>query len=455
MDLALERCGFTTETATHLIAQGFDAPERLLLASEEDIDSLARTVNRNAPAPNVSMPFLATKGLKGFRFWADECRRTGYLMDPDSFGDDDVVDYARHMDEHHTAKSAASDEDVAKPSALKKLNGWITWKESLMNYLQGIIGAARIPLTYLIREEEDPPADGTPEADEAHYANHTDYLTSVTLLDGNHFTLDNTRFYRDLKSLLIDGDGWDFIKRYERTQNGRAAYRTLLAQCEGVASKIARKNRAYARIGSAAYKGHNRKFTFEDYVAVHQSAHNEVYDCDPTEAIPESKKVTDFLKGIEDDKMEPAVSVVLGDPRLLNDFNACQQYLSTTVMNRLSLSGARPGQRGVSSTSTEKNGGRRGGAGKKLPKNFKLEDKWYPPSIFKLLSKEQKDQLTKWQETKEKRKVAALKREIIEELKGEDSDDDDDVSDDDDAAGTQFGRRVHTKDKKAKKKQKK
>ena len=32
--------------------------------------------------------------------------------------------------------------------------------------------------------------------------------------------------------------------------------------------------------------------------------------------------------------MESAVSVVLGDPKMLNDFQMCQQYLSTTVVNR-------------------------------------------------------------------------------------------------------------------------
>jgi hypothetical protein len=34
---------------------------------------------------------------------------------------------------------------------------------------------------------------------------------------------------------------------------------------------------------------------FQDYINAHQTAHNEILDCDTTKAIPESKKVTDFL----------------------------------------------------------------------------------------------------------------------------------------------------------------
>jgi hypothetical protein len=55
-----------------------------------------------------------------------------------------------------------------------------------------------------------------------------------------------------------------------------------------------------------------------------------------------------------------------------------------------------------------------------LPKNFKLENKWYPPSIFKLLSDDQRKQLKEWMEKKGssgKRSVAAIKKQIKEELK--------------------------------------
>ena len=95
----------------------------------------------------------------------------------------------------------------------------------------------------------------------------------------------------------------------------------LKTQCEGTASKITRKNNAYALIANASYNGQRCQYKlFQDYINAHQSAHYEILDCDPTEAVPESKKVADFLKGITDPKLESAVSVVLGDPKMLSDF---------------------------------------------------------------------------------------------------------------------------------------
>ena len=88
---------------------------------------------------------------------------------------------------------------------------------------------------------------------------------------------------------------------------------------------------------NVSYTGLRRQYKFLDFFNVHQTAHNEILDCDPNEAIPESEKVADFRKGITDAKLESAVSVVLGDPKMMNDFQMCQQYLSTTVENRATL----------------------------------------------------------------------------------------------------------------------
>ena len=163
-------------------------------------------------------------------------------------------------------------------------------------------------------------------------------------------------------------------------------------------------------------------------------------------------KVADFLKGITDLKLESAVSVVLGDPRMLNDFQMCQQYLSTTVENRATLEKSK--ERNISGVKSGEKSEKKA-KGDKLPKGFKLENKWYPPKIFRLLSQDQKDQLKEWSEKKGKRSVAALKKQIKDELKsemkkkgGEDKDSDEAESSADDAAGKESGRGAHKKKQK-------
>ncbi|KAI2489134.1 hypothetical protein MHU86_25463 [Fragilaria crotonensis] len=308
-----------------------------MLATESDLDSIARSVARSAPrgAGNVTMPFIAVKNLKGFRFWADERKRTGFEANP--------------------------------------------------------------------------------------------------------------------KTFVVNGEGWSYIKKFERSQDGRKAYLALKTQCEGTASKITRKNKAYASIANASYSGSRRQYKFQDFINVHQTAHNEILDCDPTEAVPNPRKLLIFSR---DYRSEIGICRLSGAWRsqAAEQFQACQQYLSTTVENRATLE--RSKERNISGVKSGEKTDKTAKAGK-LPKGFKLENKYYPPKIFRLLSQEQKDQLKEWGDKKGKRSVAALKKQIkeVEERdeetgKGNDNDGDDDhESSADEAAGKEFGRGAQKKQK--------
>ena len=244
MDDALQLCGFNADTSRFLIDQGFSTPNDLLLATESELDAIARDVSRTPPrgGGNISMPFIAMKHLKGFRFWADECERTGYIANPESFSEEDVTTFTAKCLEYNEQREAAKAEDPSKPEGLKKLTNWALWNESFQNYLRQILGAAKIPLIYLARDEDDVP-DGIEQKD---FGSSVEYLIEATIFKGKHFELDNPRFYRELKSFIVNGEGWSYIKRYEKQQDGRKAYMALKAQCEGTASKITRKNKAYA-----------------------------------------------------------------------------------------------------------------------------------------------------------------------------------------------------------------
>ncbi|KAI2511530.1 hypothetical protein MHU86_2784 [Fragilaria crotonensis] len=312
MENALELCGFNAQTIRYLISQGFNSPDDLLLATESELNSMATSVARNPPRnmAQINMPFMALKNLKGLRFWADERKRTGLDADADDFTGEDVAIFTAKCQEYNELKDAAKDEDASKPDALKKLTGWALWNESFQNYLRQIVGAAKIPLIYLARNERDNPDEPLIPAN---FGTPTEYLIEATIFRGRHYDIDNPPILSRVKV---------------------------------------------------------------DFINTHQTAHNEILDCDPSEAVPESKKVADFLKGITDPKLESAVSVVLGDVKLLNDFQLCQQYLSTTVENRATLEKSK--ERNISGL---KSGGEKSdqkGKGGKLPKNFKLENKWYP-----------------------------------------------------------------------------
>jgi hypothetical protein len=130
------------------------------------------------------------------------------------------------------------------------------------------------------------------------YETSEDERIATTAHTRSHFEADNRTLYDEFKPLIVDGPGWSFVKRFDKTKDGRRAVLALKTQAEGISAQLTRKQAAYAKLASAAYNGPRKGYDFSSFVAMHQDAHNELLDLD--EPVPESKKVTDFLKGICD-----------------------------------------------------------------------------------------------------------------------------------------------------------
>ena len=120
-------------------------------------------------------------------------------------------------------------------------------------------------------------------------------MIAITVFGGEHYRIDNESVWIELKGQVIDGFAWSYIKKFERSQDGRGAVMASKRQCEDKTLIKTRKNAAYLSIRQSNYRGACKAFIFAQYVAIHQNAHNELEDCG--EAMPESKKVSDFING--------------------------------------------------------------------------------------------------------------------------------------------------------------
>jgi hypothetical protein len=251
--------------------------------------------------------------------------------------------------------------------------------------------------------------------------------------------------------LVVDGPGWSFIKKYDKAKDGRGAVLALKSQAEGTSAKLTRKQGAYASIASSAYLAPRKGFTFANYVTLHQSAHNELLDLD--EPVSESKKVTDFLKGIRDPTLNTGKSIDLGDPAKLGNFKECQQYLSTVVQNMAAQSKA---DRHVSSVSTDG-----GGKGSSLVDRIKGGS--YTDEQFRSLSEHDKKRVQKFRDDakkkkKEKRQGRREKRKLAKAKSARDEDSGEEHEEATEAtanaksssAGSQFGLNGASANKKAK-----
>ncbi len=190
------------------------------------------------------------------------------------------------------------------------------------------------------------------------YEDHDARLVATTSLQGDWFTLDNHRVYDKFKALVLKGPGWSFIKQFDHLKDGRNAVLTLRPQCEGTSAIQTRKASSYAKILAAKYSGQRHNFTFDQYVDIHQAAYNTLAELD--EAVPETKKVADFLAGISDPRLATAKDLTLGDTAKLGDFEACQQYLKALVYNTATQDTHERNVSGLQSGNPKGNGKRNG-----------------------------------------------------------------------------------------------
>lgn len=425
------RCGFNDATSNFLFDQGFIEPVELTYITQTDVKDLVRNALRNPPA-NVEFPFMAVKKLLAYRFWVSERLRTAQATDPASFTAAECSSALQNLRDSDERQEADKDLDVTKADSLKTTAGWVKFNEKFLNYLAQLRGRGKTPLTYLIREHDTV----TAEIRAAVYTTVDERLINTTTLTGNHFLHDNTRLWKELKVLTCDGTGWSYIKKFDKSEDGRAAYRALKLQCEGTSASATRKKKGYNLINSAKYSGERKNYNFTKYVEAHQTGYNEIIDAAPHEQIAESKRVDDFLDGIIDPSLQSGKDYVYGNAAMLESFEATQQYLGTIVANRKQHDIAQKDIRGVAGAGTKR----------------KLEDRYYETEEWVKLTPDEKTQVKKMaaarklKEKNKKRRASALKlkNKQKQESKGnESSDREDEKEDKNENAGDQFGRKAH------------
>lgn len=194
------------------------------------------------------------------------------------------------------------------------------------------------------------------------------------------------------------------------------------------------------------------KFSFDQYVGRHQQAHNELLFLE--EPVAETKKVTDFLAGIRDPKLETAIQSCMGDELKLTNFELCQQYFKTIVENtkmrtkspsdfrEISKVGINRDKKGAKHKKTKKTTG----DSDKMPSGIAIHSGKYSAKDYNKLKpfekakvKQLRDEAKNKERDSENRKVAAVKTQ--EDVSSEVNDGT--ATPITSNAGNQFGRAAH------------
>ena len=142
---------------------------------------------------------------------------------------------------------------------LKSGSQWEKWFEELDSALGQITVIRGVPLSYVVREKEEPHFDATLTCEEA--------VIQGTALDGPEFIQDARTVHQViLKNINEDSDAYTCVKPFIRKRDGRKDIEALRLRYSSEASKQSKINKAKAELGTLRYKS-ERSFSFEKFSA--------------------------------------------------------------------------------------------------------------------------------------------------------------------------------------------
>ena len=403
-DNALDRCGFNAATRNFVTTEGIAGAVGMSEIPLQEFDGMIKGWVRNPNLPaNVSFPYVGCHKFKGFKCWIDYRRsrdQPTLAADMVGFDGDIITDFSKRAAKLPTLKETDKADNVPAPDKLTKLDNFDLFEEGLQTY----VGSHRseetgVPLSYLLRSH----TEVTDEMLNAEYDSIDDDLIATTNIspDSEQYKRDTKRLFDLLKPLVVDGPGWTFCQSYKRNKEGRKAYLAIKAQAEGTAARHSKKAKAYAIIATASFTGQKGRTNLDTYIHQHQKAHNILKECD--EPVPETKKVTDFLTGLTDPRLNTAKSVIHSDAAKLANFEQCQQYVKT-IFNNIKISSQAAAGRKIAAVQRKRRPGN-----KNKPR---VRAGHYEADEWRQLTEEEQSKVRKLREEKKKRKAAAANSEV-------------------------------------------
>ncbi|MGH3054280.1 MAG: hypothetical protein ACRDL7_04805, partial [Gaiellaceae bacterium] len=369
--------GVNVVTANLATDEGVNSLRKLMQMERADIERFDKKMNKHAEeADNVNWPG------GGVVPTLMDIRHVGVLrricnLDLATVIDQDEFDIGLECREEWKLEAT----NAGEPPELFQLRSiakdWLKFWNRLDAYMNVKLGAAGIPLAYLYRDKEVPDAQDFAEQ----YGSFTERYKALASLNGAHARIDNRQLFVCLMDVTSEGQGWEFVRPFEDTKNGRAAVLALKAQAEGPSFVDQRIQNALACTEESRYKG-RKGFTFDQYIKVHQQAHNELRACQYPIHWPTMIQV--FLRNITSEAgLDSVKQQALADPVHKSNFNECQQHLRQIVCNSETVARAKS-SRTISAVQVgRKRGNGKGEGGKqKLP--------WISNEEYQALSAEEK-----------------------------------------------------------------
>ena len=131
-----------------------------------------------------------------FRHWTTSQIRCGLESNSEDFLRAKAEEAVERMQEEKKFLDGLDAMTPRKPEVLKNLSLWVKWWELWDNYIYRFRAEARCPLSYIHRAH----TEVINEVRDVEYKNLDDHLVNNTVLEGQHFAIDNKCYNAEFKS---------------------------------------------------------------------------------------------------------------------------------------------------------------------------------------------------------------------------------------------------------------
>ena len=248
----------------NFIFNGHTKPERIALElfnddfrtcmdlTHKNIDEECKTLSAlTVNQGQIRLTPATKRNLKAFIQWTRDIIIMGGDPATTIFPVNDATLYLRRykLQEQYIEKSKTIGEN-AKPDKLSETTKWIDWRPSFINYLRAIPGVDGVPLSYIIRDNDEPLMEIDPAAD---------YLTNyvrMAPLNGESFVTDNREVHTYIMHFIAGNAVAEAkIVAHGHDEDGRRDYLALKEHYEGVGVNALEITKAEHTINNLYYVG--------------------------------------------------------------------------------------------------------------------------------------------------------------------------------------------------------
>ena len=361
----LRTCGVTLLAArtTFINVEGLDSISAFTqLNGDTDVTEMAkRMASRPSAAGRVILGTMQIKRLQALVYWVKDHDKRGLVAQPDHWDNEAMTEAMERKEaEHNFGKIDVATID---PGKCRTDHGWDNWQTAFANKLNATLGAAGVPIDYIIRPELE-------DSDDELFWEDDERRRYQMPLDGQNFKHDNKLVYKLLKAACVDTDAWAWIQKNDPSADGRKAWLALIAHYDGYGELNKRVQRAKMELLRLHYKD-EKVFPFEKYVTKLKEQFR-VLEKDRHESYSGSRQVETLLRGMNttDAGIEAAKTTVFHS--MQHSFDKACEFMSAYISskhaiaqhayaNRQTAGGQR---RNISATGSDADRGGRGRGGR-------------------------------------------------------------------------------------------